>query len=67
VHTMGETRDDAGNADLNLPLPAETPPSGAVQSDLPDPFPEVKASGGTPSIDDDEYGLGPPSGHDDSK
>lgn len=64
AHSMGETRDDAGNADADLPVKQEEPTQGKSDVDLPGAA-ERRPQGEGPRIDDDDEGLGPPSGHGD--
>jgi hypothetical protein len=67
IHSMGDTRDDAGNADADMPIhneDAESPSKGERESDIPDES-EHLPQGEGPDIDDEGDGLGPPSGHGD--
>ena len=64
VQSLGDPRDDAADADADMPMPAKALPKGEMQSDLPDPFPEELRQGEGPDLSDKDQGagLGPPSG-----
>lgn len=67
IHSMGDSRDDAANADADMPMPhgdAEFPEKGERQSDIPGEA-EHLSQGEGPELDDEGDGLGQPSGHGD--
>jgi hypothetical protein len=66
THSAGESRDDAANADADIPWQAKPAPKGEGP-DVPDPVAEKMKQGEGPDLDDkgEGDGLGPPDGHGD--